>query len=164
MSPDGQWLVTGVPLEQHRLADGTERRRLPALGHGGVAYHPTTRMLGVAEWVAGARLVTIGDGAQAIGLGFLRCQEFSGIRYDTITVNMPSTDIVFTPTGSDVVVAGTEGGVWMWALGSDGRATPPAWTWRAHHGTVVAVDVLRNAHWQLSAGLDRQLKLWRLPR
>ena len=163
VSPDGQWLVTGVPLERHRLIDGTERRQLPAFGHGGVAFHPTARILGVAEWVAGARLVMMGDTSQAVGLGLPTLQEFAGIAYDSATVNMPSTDIVFTPTGSHVIVAGTDGGVWIWALGRDGRPAPPAPTWRAHRGTVSAVDVSVDGRWLVSAGLDRQLKLWRVP-
>ena len=163
VSPDGQWLATGVPLQQHRLSNGAEGRRLPAFAQGGIAYHPTARVLGAAEWVAGARLVTAGDSATAVGLGLPTLQKFSGLRYDTATVNMPSTDIVFSSTGSHVVVAGTDGGVWMWALGSEGQARPPARTWRAHHGTVTAVDVSADVRWLISGGIDSQLKLWRMP-
>lgn len=163
ISPDGQWLATGVPVEQHRLRDGGLGRRLLGFGQGGIAYHPTRSVLGVAEWVAGARLVTLGDSAQSVGLRLPTVQEFAGLRADTATVNMPSTDITFTPSGSHVVVAGTDGGVWMWALDSEGRATPAAKTWPAHYGTVTAVDLSKDSRWLISAGLDRQLKLWRMP-
>ena len=77
---------------------------------------------------------------------------------------MLSTDIVFTATGSQVVVAGTEGGMWMSALNSDRRATPPAKSSSVHHGTVTAVDVSSDTCWLILAGLDRQLELWRMPR
>ncbi|WP_309672050.1 hypothetical protein [Gemmatimonas sp.] len=83
--------------------------------------------------------------------------------YDSATVNMPSTDIVFTPTGSHVIVAGTDGGIRICAPGRDLRAAPPARTWRAHHGIVSAVDVSVDGRWVVSAGLYRQLKLWRVP-
>ncbi len=80
VSFDGQWLVAGVPMERHRSIDCAERGQLPSFGHAGVAFHPTARILGVAEWVAGARLVMMGDTARAFVLDLPTLQEFTGDR------------------------------------------------------------------------------------
>ncbi len=163
VSPDGEWIATSVPLELHRLANGQSRRRIPAFGQGALAFHPAARSLAVAEWVAGARIVELGDSISTSGLRLPKVMEFAGLRSDTATVNMPSTDVVYVPNGSRLAVAGTDGGVWLWNLDQGGRAGATAHTWQAHRGTTTAVDISSDAQWVLSAGLDRQLRLWRMP-
>ena len=113
--------------------------------------------------MAGARIVALGDSISTLGLRLPTLLEFAGLRSDTATVNMPSTDVVFSANGSRLAVAGTDGGVWLWNIDQGGRVGAPAHTWLAHRGTTTAVDISSDAQWVLSAGLDRQLRLWRMP-
>jgi WD40 repeat protein len=161
ISADGEWLATAPALEIHRLRDGAPGRTVRAHAQGGLAYHPRGVALATAESVAGARLLLLGDSVFTRGLALPSVQEFGGLRPDTATVNMPSTDVTFSADGGRVVVAGTDGGVWHWALERDGRPIPPATTWLAHHGTVTSVDLARDGTWVVTAGLDGRLRLWK---
>ena len=161
VSPDGEWLATAPALQLHRLRDGAPGRTVRAHAQGGLAFHPQGVALGAAESVAGARLLMLGDSVTMRGLALPTIQEFGGLRPDTATVNMPSTDVIFSSDGRRIVVAGTDGGVWHWALDAVGHPIPPATRWPAHDGTVTSVDLSRDGAWVITAGLDRRLRLWR---
>lgn len=161
VSPDGVWLATGPSLEEHRLHDGSRRRSLRAHAQGSLAYHPRGVALGTAEWVAGARVLQLGDSVTVRGLALPTLQEFGGLSGDTATVNMPSADVAFSADGRLLLVAGTDGGLWQWQLDTEGRPVPPATRWQAHHGTVTSVDQSPEGEWIATVGLDGRLRVWR---